>query len=426
MYICKLLNELKQRGLISQITNEKRIIKILKNDIISLYCGFDPTAESLHIGHILPLLCLRLFQIYGHKPIILIGSATSIIGDPSFKNKLRNEINFNIINFWIKNIYKNISLFINFNKGKNKGIFLNNYNWFKKINVIFFLKNIGKYFSVKSMINKEFIKNRLKFSKKGILFSEFSYNLLQAYDFSYLNKKYNVILQIGGSDQWGNIISGIHLTKKLYKSKVFGVTCPLLMQSNGIKFGKTENNTIWLDNKKTSPYKFFQFWININDKDIMKFLKYFTIFPLFQLINIEEKYFCKKINPNYIKYKIAKFITILVHGKKNFLSAKRITKSLFFGNVDYLKKNDFKKLMQDGLSYLFLKGFVDLQKVLLLSKLSFSKNQARNMILSNSICINKKKINNIYYVFKKKDKLYNKYTLLSKGKKNYFLLVWMN
>ncbi|WP_343190382.1 tyrosine--tRNA ligase [Buchnera aphidicola (Mollitrichosiphum nigrofasciatum)] len=422
MYICKLMNELRFRGYIYQMTDQKLILKYFSNKSNSLYCGFDPTADSLHVGHILPLFCLRIFKFYGHTPFIIVGGATSLIGDPSFKNSFREHYSLFDIKLRVLKITKQINLFLHSNI-KNSYFILNNYKWFKKINVIDFFKKIGIYFSISSMINKDSIKKRIYRKKQGILYSEFSYNLLQSYDFAYLYKKYNVLLQIGGSDQWGNITSGIDLTRKLYKSNVCGMTLPLLIQSNGLKFGKSEKNTIWLDSKRTSPYKFFQFWLNIDDRDVIQFLKFFSTFSLSNIMKIEEKFFCKKIHPIYLKYIIACSLTHFIHGLDKLYSVKRITSVLFGGNIDIITLYDFQQLEKDGIPFLNIYDILDLETVLVLSSFAPSKTQARKMIASNAISINQKKID-VKYIFKKSDKLYKKYTLLSKGKKNHLLLIW--
>jgi tyrosyl-tRNA synthetase len=248
-----LINELHQRNLIFHITNENKLKELIKNKYISLYCGFDPTEDSLHVGHLLPLITLKRFQVLGHKPIVLIGGATSLIGDPSFKTKERLLKSDSFVEKCTLKISQQISFFLDFNSNFNSAIILNNNLWFKKINILQFLRDVGKYFSVNALINREAVKKRIKRSDQGISFTEFSYNLLQAYDFFILNQKNQVSLQIGGSDQWGNISSGMHLIHRISKKEAYGLTLPLLMQSNGIKFGKTESETVWLDPKKITP-----------------------------------------------------------------------------------------------------------------------------------------------------------------------------
>jgi tyrosyl-tRNA synthetase len=417
------LNKLKKRNLISQITNNEKMDYILKKNKISVYCGFDPTADSLHIGHILPLLCLKRFQLQGHTPIVLIGGATSLIGDPSFRAQERTLFSYEKVLKWIEKIKKQIYLFLDFSNIPNKAIIVNNYDWFKELNVLSFLRDIGKNFSINQMINKESVKNRIS-REQGISFTEFSYSLLQAYDFSILYNKYKALFQIGGSDQWGNITSGIHLTRTLYKKEVFGLTIPLLKKSDGEKFGKSSSETIWLDSSKTSPYDFYQFWINIKDIDVYKYLKYFTFLSLKKIYKIKkETQSTKKILK--VKEILAQEITSLIHGKLNFLSSKNSASIFFSKDIKNLNKNVFKELKKNKVPYINLKKNENkLQNILVLTKLAFSKKHAKNLISSNSISINYRKEVNVDYFLKNSDRLFKKYTLLTRGKKNFYLLIW--
>ncbi|QCI17531.1 tyrosine--tRNA ligase [Buchnera aphidicola (Acyrthosiphon lactucae)] len=417
-----LITRLRDRGLISHIANEESLSKLMKKNSISLYCGFDPTDESLHIGHLLPLITLKRFQIAGHTPIILIGGATSLIGDPSFKEKERIFNTNNNINKWTEKISKQISQFLDFNSNKNSALLLNNNMWFNKMNILSFLRDVGKYFSINTMINRAAVKKRIIRPDQGISFTEFSYNLLQAYDFFILNKKYQVDLQIGGADQWGNISSGMHLIHRRSKKEVHGLTVPLLIQSNGTKFGKTELGTIWLDANKTSPYKFYQFWMNIEDSNVYYFLKLFTFIKVSEINEREQK---KHINNQIINDKsfLAKNITRLVHGKENLLAVERITEFLFLKNINHIQESDLKQLKKDGIPFINVDHIKDLQEALVLTSLAQSRTQAKNMIISNSISINTQKIRK-NHIFNRQDKLFGKFTLLSRGKKNHSLLCW--
>ncbi|AHG60249.1 tyrosine--tRNA ligase [Buchnera aphidicola] len=417
-----LINELENRDLISHISNKDNLNKLIQKHSISLYCGFDPTEESLHIGHLLPLITLKRFQIAGHKPIVLIGGATSLIGDPSFKEKERVFHSNYTVNIWTEKIRKQISYFLDFNGLENSALILNNKSWFNKINILSFLRDIGKYFSINTMINRSAVKQRIQRSDQGISFTEFSYNLLQAYDFFILHKQYQVQLQIGGSDQWGNISSGLNLIHRKSKQEVYGLTVPLLIQSNGIKFGKTELGTVWLDADKTSPYKFYQFWMNIEDSNVYYFLKIFTFVDILEINDREQK---KHINNNIINDKsfLAKNITRFVHGEKQLLAVERITEFLFFKNIIDIQESDLKQLQQDGIPSINIDKIKDLQEALVLSSLARSRTQAQNMIISNSISINTKRINE-NRIFNEYDKLFGKFTLLSRGKKNHCLLCW--
>lgn len=418
----ELIQQLKERGLIAQITEEKKLIEKLTSKKIVLYCGFDPTSDSLHIGHLGILTFLKRFQLAGHKIIILIGGATGIIGDPSFKSFERKLNSLETIKNWIKKIKKQILIFVKSKFYKKKLIIVNNYDWFNSMNIFTLLRDIGKHFSINQMINKESVKNRLK-NNNSISFTEFSYNILQGYDFCFLNKKYNALLQIGGSDQWGNIISGIDLTRKLNKKKVYGITIPLITQKNGKKFGKTENGNIWLDPIKTSPYKFYQFWLNIDDKDIYRFLKIFTFLDINTIKLIEKTKKKKNKIPN-AKYILAEELTRIVHGEEKLISAKRISNSLFNNKLENLTKKDFFQLSLDGISKININFDVNLQNALVLTKLANSYRKARDLIISESISINGKKQTSLNYVFNNNDKLYGIYTLLKKGKKNFFLINW--
>jgi len=418
-----IIDRLKKKGFIDKITNELDLLKQITTNNITLYCGFDPTADSLHIGHLLPLLCLKHFQISGHKPIILIGGATSLIGDPSFKQQERLINLKQNVHEWENKIIKQVSLFLDFDCIVNKAIIVNNYEWLSKLNVIQFLCNIGRCFSVNSMINKKSVRERIKRLEQGISFTEFSYTLLQAYDFCFLYKKYNAILQIGGSDQWGNISSGINLNYKLNRKKVYGLTIPLLTNSSGGKFGKTAQGTIWLDKNKTSIYKFYQFWINLPDNEILRYLNLFTLLKEKEIkdIQIEKD---KLYNIFHMRKILAEKVTFLVHGREGLSIAKRITNCLFSKKIYDVKESDFEQLVRDGMFFIQLKGQENLIDTLVLSSLAPSKNQARIMISSKSVRINNKVQENVKYVFKSSDKLFFKFTLLSRGKKNYCLLCW--
>ncbi|WMY96835.1 MAG: tyrosine--tRNA ligase [Arsenophonus sp.] len=423
MFHKNILQYLKTRSLITQLTDEKKLSNKLLQESISLYCGFDPTADSLHLGHLVPLLSLKHFQNMGHKPIILVGGATALIGDPSFKSYTRKSQILEIVFEWANKISQQILPFLDFNCGKNSAKIINNYDWISKIDLLNFLRDIGKYFSVNKMINKEAVKKRLERNNHGISFTEFFYSLLQSYDFAYLFHKYNIELQIGGSDQWGNIISGIDLIRRLYQKNVFGLTVPLIVKSDGTKFGKTEDGVIWLDPKKTSPYKFYQFWINTKDTDVYRFLKIFTFMPITEIdiLQKENQNNQKKLRAQYL---LAEKITKFVHGNKNLEAAKRITKNLFFNDIDNLSIKDFLQLEQDGLPMIKLNIGENLQQALIKAQFVFSRGQSRKMIESHSVMVNGKKCFDPSYIFTEKDRLFGRYSLIKRGKKNYCLVYW--
>ncbi|WWP00666.1 MAG: tyrosine--tRNA ligase [Candidatus Dasytiphilus stammeri] len=421
-----LINKLKERGLISQITNEKALTKRLAQGSILLYCGFDPTADSLHLGHLVPLLCMKMFQNAGHKPIVLIGGGTGLIGDPSFKASERKLNTTDQVNEWVKNFYDQIARFLDFNDGYNSAIIVNNYTWLGKMSVLDFLRIVGKHFTINQLINKEAVKQRFNRDEIGISFTEFAYNLLQSYDFACLNTQYGVELQIGGSDQWGNITSGIYLTRKLHQKKVFGITLPLITKANGIKFGKTDSDTIWLNAKKTSPYKFYQFWINTADVDVYRLLKLLTLLDIQIISRLEEE---DQTRSNQVMTPRAQFIlaeqvTRMVHGATGLAAAKRITQSLFYGTISQMKEADFSQLAQDGIPAIELVEPIELLQVLVNAKLVSSRSQARSLISAGAITINGKKTQDTKYHLSSVDKLCGRYTLLRRGKKNYCLVCW--
>lgn len=421
-----IIDHLYERKLIAQITNEEELRLILKFQPITLYCGFDPTADSLHVGHLAPLLCLRQFQLWGHRPLVLLGGATGLIGDPSFKDSERKLNALNIVQRWIKKIKSQIFRFFNYIDNSTTNLcIVDNYAWFSSMNVLTFLRDTGKFFSVNKMINRDIIKKRLQQNNCGISYTEFSYNLMQSYDFAYLYKNYDVILQIGGSDQWGNIISGIDLIRKKYKKSVYGLTVPLITNKHNTKFGKTEKQTIWLDSDKTSPYKFYQYWINSDDKKVYYFLQFFTDIQI-KTINLFKH--INNINFDLPKAQVvlAEELTRLVHGQKALEAARRITQTLFSRKILQLTATDFEQLIKDGIPFIILKSDITLQQALVESKLATSRANARELITSQAIYINSNNQLKTDYVFKNHDRLHNLYTLLRRGKKHYCLIMWKN
>jgi len=418
-----LIQQLQERGLIAQVTDEKALSERLAQGPIALYCGFDPTADSLHLGHLVPLLCLKRFQDAGHKPVALVGGATGLIGDPSFKAAERKLNTEDTVQEWVEKIRRQVSPFLDFDCGENSAIAANNYDWFGGMNVLTFLRDIGKHFSVNQMINKEAVKQRLNREDQGISYTEFSYNLLQGYDFASLNKQYGVALQIGGSDQWGNITSGIDLTRRMHQNQVFGLTVPLITKSDGTKFGKTEGGAVWLDPIKTSPYKFYQFWINTADADVYRFLKFFTFMSI-EAINTLEAEDQQSGKAPRAQYVLAEEVTRMVHGESGLEAAKRITQSLFAGTLSDLTESDFSQLAQDGMPTITLSEEADLQQALVSAELVPSRGQARTMISSKAVSVNGAKQEDAEYRFTDSDKLHGRYTLLRRGKKHYCLVNW--
>ncbi|NIG98982.1 MAG: tyrosine--tRNA ligase [Serratia symbiotica] len=423
MVSSNLIKQLKERGLVAQVTDEEALIERLAQEPIALYCGFDPTADSLHLGHLVPLLCLKRFQLAGHKPVALVGGATGLIGDPSFKATERKLNTSETVSQWGEKIRQQVSLFLDFDCGSNSAIAANNYDWYSGMNVLTFLRDIGKHFSVNQMINKEAVKQRLNRDDSGISFTEFSYNLLQGFDFSELYHRHQVELQIGGSDQWGNITSGIDLTRRMHQKPVFGLTVPLITKTDGTKFGKTEGSAVWLSAEKTSPYKFYQFWINTADADVYLFLKFFTFLNLEDINALAEEDKNSDQAPR-AHYVLAEEVTGMVHGAEGVAAAKRITQSLFSGVLHDLTEADFAQLAQDGMPTIKLSGDADLQQALVNAELVPSRSQARTMIVSNAVSISGEKQSNAEYTFSDADRLFGRYTLLRRGKKHYCLVDW--
>ncbi|MCY4177675.1 MAG: tyrosine--tRNA ligase [Endozoicomonadaceae bacterium] len=344
-----ILQDLSDRSLVSQTTAQEELENHLNSAPRTVYCGFDPTANSLHIGSLIPLLTLKRFQMHGHKPIALIGGATGLIGDPSFKATERKLNTPDIIEQWSDSLKSQVSHFLDFDDKKNGAQVVNNFEWMQDQHVLTFLRDTGKYFSVNQMIAKESVKQRLQRDDTGISFTEFSYMILQGYDFSELYRRYNCTVQIGGSDQWGNITCGTELTRRKNKGQVYGITQPLVTKADGSKFGKTESGTIWLDAAKTSPYAFYQFWINTADADVYRFLRYFTFLPVHTIAEIENDSKNSVHGPRQAQQLLAEEVTGLIHGKTGVQSAQHITQALFSGAIRDLSNTDLMQLRLDGL-----------------------------------------------------------------------------
>jgi len=343
----ELLADLRARDLIFQIAGEDAIDDWLSAEPRTLYCGFDPTADSLHIGSLVPLLVLRRFQQAGHRPIALVGGATGLIGDPSFKAAERQLNTPEVVAGWVEKIRGQVSQFVDFG-GEHPALVVNNLDWTADFNVLDFLRDIGKHFSVNNMIGKESVRQRLDREGAGISFTEFAYMILQSFDFSELFRLHGCGLQIGGSDQWGNITGGIDLTRRLHGEQVFGLTLPLVTKSDGTKFGKTESGTIWLDASRTSPYAFYQFWLSTADADVYRFLRFFTFLPVEEIAAIERADAEREGRPKAQRI-LAQEVTRLVHGDAGLEAAERITEALFSGDSGALGEADLEQLALDGL-----------------------------------------------------------------------------
>ena len=427
------IKDLQSRGLIAQTTDIEALDALLNEQKISLYCGFDPTADSLHIGHLLPVLALRRFQQAGHTPIALVGGATGMIGDPSFKATERSLNSAETVAGWVESIRNQLTPFLSF-EGDNAAIMANNADWFGSMNCLDFLRDIGKHFSVNAMLNKESVKQRIERDDVGISFTEFAYSLLQGYDFAELNKRHGAVLEIGGSDQWGNITAGIDLTRRLNQKQVFGLTLPLVTKSDGTKFGKTEGGAVWLNAKKTSPYQFYQFWLKVADADVYKFLKYFTFLSIEEIDAIEAKDKASGTKPEAQRI-LAEEMTRLIHGKEALAAAQRISESLFAEDQSHLTESDFEQLALDGLPTFEVSESLNVVETLVKTGLASSNKEARGFVNSKAVLLNGKpaEANNPNHAAEKPDdaymltdehKRFGKYTIVRRGKRNHALLVW--
>ena len=417
-----IIQDLQSRGLIAQTTDAEALDALLNEQKIALYCGFDPTADSLHIGHLLPVLALRRFQLAGHTPVALVGGATGMIGDPSFKAAERSLNTLETVQQWVQSIRGQLEPFLSF-EGANAAIMANNYDWFGGMGCLDFLRDIGKHFSVNAMLAKESVKQRIERDDVGISFTEFAYALLQGYDFAELNKRHGVMLQIGGSDQWGNITWGIDATRRLNQQSVFGLTLPLVTKSDGTKFGKTEGGAVWLNAKKTSPYQFYQFWLKVADADVYKFLKYFTFLSVEEIDAIEAADQASGTKPEAQRI-LAEEMTRLIHGEAALEAAQRISASLFAEDQSNLTETDFEQLALDGLPAFEVSGELNIVQALVQSGLAKSNNEARGFVSQGAAVVNGAKIGSDAYVLSDADKRFGTYTIVRRGKRNHALLVW--
>jgi len=343
----ELLADLRARGLIAQIAGEDALPGWLDGGSRSVYAGFDPTADSLHIGSLVPLLTLRRFQLAGHRPVAVVGGATGLIGDPSFKAAERQLNTPDVVAAWTDKLRTQVARFIDF-EGEHPALVVNNLDWTAGVDVLTFLRDVGKHFSVNAMVQKESVKQRIEREGSGISFTEFTYMILQSFDFAELYQRHNVTLQIGGSDQWGNITGGIDLTRRLYGGQVFGLTLPLVTKADGTKFGKTETGTVWLDAQRTSPYAFYQFWLNTADADVYTFLRYFTFLPVAEIAAIAAADAQRGGRPE-AQQVLARDVTRLVHGEAGLAAAERITEALFSQRAYTLGGDDLEQLRLDGI-----------------------------------------------------------------------------
>jgi tyrosyl-tRNA synthetase len=404
----KFLKEFKERGFFYQCTNEDDLSKLLDNKKINAYIGFDCTAESLHVGSLLQIMCLRLLQKHGHRPIVLLGGGTTRIGDPSGKDKTRTILNEKTIEKNIKNIEKILKNFLNVKDPKTKPIFVNNYSWLKNLNYISFLRDIGKHFTINKMLSFDSVKTRLE-REQSLSYMEFNYMILQAYDFLELNKKKDCILQIGGSDQWGNIVNGVELIKRHSNKQAYGLTTPLITLASGAKMGKTESGAIWLDKRFLSAYDYWQFWRNVDDRDVFKFLKIFTD------LNSQEIEKIKNDDVNEVKILLANQATKMLHGEVESRRSEETAKKTFKEN----STGEGLPFINLGSSEVEKKNIVE---IIILSKLEKSKSEIRRLIKSNGVKINNEIVTDEKLVLSQ-NILNQKFLKLSIGKKRHLKIV---
>ncbi|GIP37829.1 tyrosine--tRNA ligase 1 [Paenibacillus sp. J31TS4] len=413
-----LLEDLEYRGLVYQITDREGLEKKLAEGPVSLYCGFDPTADSLHIGSLLPILMLRRFQLAGHRPIALVGGGTGLIGDPSGRSTERSLNTAETVAGWTESLKRQLSRFLDF-EGDSQARLVSNYDWIAPLDVITFLREVGKNFTVNYMLAKDSVDSRLS---GGISFTEFSYMILQAYDFHKLHETYDCSLQIGGSDQWGNITAGLDLIGKMGGSGAFGLTMPLVTKSDGKKFGKSESGAIWLDRSKTSAYQFYQFWINTDDQDVVKFLKYFTFLNPEEIEELEREV-AERPEKRAAQRTLAQEVTRLVHGDEAVTSAENITQALFSGEFTRLSEEELVEALS-GMPTTVVEDAAEtpLIDLLIAAKAAPSRRQARQDIESGAVSVNGEKQAGVDTVIVPDQRLYGRYLVLRRGKKNYYLI----
>ncbi len=423
------VEELKWRGLIHDMIPGTE--ELLKEKKVTGYIGFDPTSDSLHIGSLLPIILLMHFQKAGHKPIALVGGATGMIGDPSGKSKERNLLDEETLRKNQEGIKNQLSRFLDFDPAlPNAAEILNNYDWFKDIKLLDFVRNIGKHITVNYMMAKDSVKKRLQSDddQTGMSFTEFTYQLFQGYDFLHLYREKNCVLQMGGSDQWGNITTGTELIRRIEGGKAYALTAPLITKSDGTKFGKTEGGNIWLDAEKTSPYKFYQYWINVSDEDAEDYIKKFTFLDRETIEKLIEEH-QKAPHMRVLQKTLAEEVTKMVHGEEALQQAKEASQILFGKNVtEQLKNLDertfleiFEGVPSGELPMEYLKTRPEIQKVLVDSGFLSSGNEARRALKENSVSVNKQKVHPEYRL-SPDDLIQNRYVLLQRGKKKYFIL----
>lgn len=421
-----LIQELQWRGMIQDImpgTEEQ-----LNKELTSAYIGFDPTADSLHIGSLVPILLLVHLQRAGHKPYALVGGATGMVGDPSGKSQERNLLSEDVLNHNLKGVKAQLEKYLDFDKTKpNAAEIVNNYDWFKEMSFLHFIRDVGKHITVNYMMSKDSVKKRID-GDNGMSFTEFTYQLVQGYDFYWLHQNKNCKLQMGGSDQWGNIVTGTELIRKKAGGEAFAFTCPLITKADGGKFGKTEKGNIWLDIQKTSAFEFYQFWLNSSDEDATKWIKIFTLLDkqtVDELLSNHQQDASKRI----LQKKLAEEVTTFIHGNAALQEAIETTQKMFANknaSVESLSEYDLNNLQgikKINVAKELITSGLDIVSLLAITEILPSKGEAKKMIAGGGVSINKQKISDITLLINESNLLHNKYILAQKGQKNFYLLV---
>lgn len=417
-----ILEDLEWRGAINQQTDSEGLKKLTNEKAISLYCGVDPTGDSMHIGHLIPFMVLKRFQIAGHNPVVVIGGATGSIGDPSGRNSERQLQTMDVVKENANKLTQQMDkLFLKGDEANSGFRVVNNYDWLSELSLLDFLRDYGKHFNINTMLAKDIVASRLEV---GISFTEFTYQILQSIDFHYLYKHMDVQLQVGGADQWGNITAGLDFIRRMEGSEAeaYGLTIPLMLKSDGTKFGKSAGNAIWLDPEQTTPYEFYQFWINQQDSDVPKFLKYFTFLSKEEIEALEVE-ITENPHLRVAQRRLAEEITRFVHSQESLEEAQQITEALFTGNVGQLSakqiKEGFKNMPQSTVS----KETANLAVWLVDTGIVDSRRQSREFIHNNAISINGEKIADVDYEIGPDDAIDGKYIIVRRGKKKYHLVI---
>lgn len=415
-----LIGALEARGLVAQVSDRDGLDRHLAEGRRTLYCGFDPSAPSLQVGNLVPLMVLRRYQLAGHRPIALVGGATGLIGDPSGRDEERSLNDDDTVAGWTENIRRQVSRFIDL--GGDAGLVVNNLDWMREHDAIGFLRDVGKHFSVNAMLARDAVRARIDREGAGISFTEFSYMLLQAFDFAELARRHDCTLQVAGNDQWGNIASGIDLGRRLHGRRLYGMTSPLVTRADGVKFGKSAGGAVWLDAEHTSPYAFHQFWLNCADADVVPFLGYFTVLPTSEIDEVAAEV---REHPERRQGQrvLAAEVTRLVHGEAALQSAERIAKALFGGDVRTLTKDDLGQLELDGMERTSVPDGTGLLDALTSAGLTRSNGEARRMVAAGAVHLNGSPVTDAALRLTAKDALHGRQHLLRRGKKRWHLMV---